>query len=165
RSAKLDDYHDRLKALDRRVATRYGFNDPYEVLGGECNPCWPSYLAWDASRYAKSTLEFGKALEAHGDRNGALKKYLAVARFGQMMTPDGDFLMDRIFSLVVNRPLKEDYQRLASLYQKQGENEQAELYALLARKIAQSEEDYRILARQEAAGNAVTRWNASVVQT
>jgi hypothetical protein len=164
RSAKLDDYHDRLKALDRRVATRYGFNDPYELLGGECDPCWPSYLAWDASRYAKSMLESGERLEAHGDPKGALKKYLAVARFGQVMMPDGDFLMDRIFSLVVNRPLKEDYQRLASLYEKQDENEQAELYALLAQKIAQSETDYRIMARQEAAGNSVTRWNASVVQ-
>ena len=163
-SAKLDDYHDQLKALDRRVVAQYDFGDPYEVLDGECNPCWPSYLSSDASRYAKSMLESGEALEAHGDRKGALKKYLAVARFGQMMTPDGDFLMDRIFSLVVNRPLKENYQRLASLYQKQGENEQAELYALLARKAAQSEGDYRILARQEAAGDAVTRWNASLVE-
>ncbi|HEV2315036.1 MAG TPA: hypothetical protein VGR94_07005 [Candidatus Acidoferrales bacterium] len=164
RSAKLDDYHDQLKALDRRVVARYDFGNPYEVLDGECDPCWPSYLAWDASRYAKSMLESGETLEAHGDPKGALKKYLAVARFGQMMTPDGDFLMDRVFSLVVNRPLKEDYQRLASLYQKQGENEQAELFALLAQKIAQSEADYRIMARQEAVGNAVTRWNASVVQ-
>lgn len=113
-SAKLDDYHDQLKALDRRVVAQYDFGDPYEVLDGECNPCWPSYLSSDASRYAKSMLESGEALEAHGGRKGALKKYLAVARFGQMMTPDGDFLMDRIFSLVVNRPLKENYQRLAS---------------------------------------------------
>lgn len=163
-STKLDDYHDRLKALDRRVVARYDFGNPYEVLDGECGPCWPSYLAWDASRYAKSMLKSGETLEAHGDPKGALKKYLAVARFGQVMTPDGDFLMDRVFSLVVNRPLKEDYQRLASLYQKQGENEQAELFAILAQKIAQSEADYRVMARQEAAGNAVTRWNASIVE-
>jgi tetratricopeptide (TPR) repeat protein len=164
RSAKLDDYHHQLKALDRRVAGRYNFVGPYEVIGGECDFCLPSYTASDSSHYAKSALESGEMLEAQGDRKGALEKYLAAVRFGQMMKSPGGVLRNRLLGIVMDRFLKENYQRLASLYQKQGENEQAELYALLARKIDQSQEDYCILARQEAAGNAITRWNASVVQ-
>src|SRR5882762_11710937 len=34
-SPRLDNYHDRLKELNRRVLLRYGLNDPYQVIGEE----------------------------------------------------------------------------------------------------------------------------------
>src|SRR5207245_941059 len=52
-SPRLDNYHDRLKELDRRVLLRYGLNDPYRVIGEERWYGLPTYAAWDSYRYAE----------------------------------------------------------------------------------------------------------------
>jgi hypothetical protein len=83
-SPEFDDYLDRSRELDRRVVSRYGFNDPYELLSGEQYGL-PSYAFSDSQRFAKSLLQSGRELEARGDRKGAAEKYWAVARFGQVM--------------------------------------------------------------------------------
>jgi hypothetical protein len=81
-SLKFDDYLNRLKELDTRVARRYDFNDPYEVLRGE-EADLPSYARRDSERFAESNFKSGHELEAKGDRKGAVEKYWGVARFGQ----------------------------------------------------------------------------------
>jgi hypothetical protein len=154
-SRKLDGYLDRLRELDRRVLLRSGFDDPYQVIDGEFWPSLPSYAAWDSSRYAKSLLESGQILEARGDRKGALKKYWAVARFGQMIGPAPGSMM--------SQTLRGTYKRLEALSLAEGNKQQAELYAYLAGKVDQAEEERDSLL-QRVTGGAVSRWNAGVVR-
>ena len=82
-SATFDDYLDRLRELDRRVVTRYGFSDPAAMLDGGLG--LPSYRYEDCDRFARSVIESGRKLEAAGDRKGAAEKYWSVARFGQLV--------------------------------------------------------------------------------
>src|SRR6266478_351401 len=140
-SPRLNNYHDRLKELERRVLLRYGLNDPYRVIGEECWYGLPSYTAWDSSRYAKSILESGEILEVQGNRTGAVEKYWAVARFGQMMGSAGGFMMRRV---VCRRP-----EQLGKLAEKERHNEEATFYASLAAQIdnAQQEETISIQNR------------------
>ena len=88
RSAKFDDYLDRLQELDRRVVLRYHFYDAEEVLfGGEDGI--PTYSFWDSSRFASALIRSGQNLEATGDWKGAGEKYWAVAHYGQMIDSQG----------------------------------------------------------------------------
>jgi hypothetical protein len=155
-SPKLDTYCDRLRELDRRVLLRSGLDDPYEVIDRECWPGLPSYAAWDSSRYAKSLLESGEMLEHRGDRKGALEKYWAVARFGQMIGSANRFTM--------RQNLQNAYKRLEALSQREGNKQQAELYAYLVGKIDQAEKEDSASWRQRVTGGAVSYWNASVVR-
>lgn len=157
-SGKLDDYLDRLKELDRRVVLRYRFGDPYQVLGGEERYGLPTYTAWDSSRYAKSLLESGEKLEARGDRKGALEKYWAVVRFGRVIESKGGFMM--------SQRLQDAYKRLGVLSEKEGNNEQAELFRYLAGKIEQTRDQQRRSAREgfSEQNASVSGWNASVVR-
>jgi hypothetical protein len=157
RSPKLDTYCDRLKELDRRVLLRYDLDDPYQSISGECWHGLPSYAVWDSSRYAHLLLESGEILEARGDRKGALEKYWAVARFGDMIGSAG--------GSIVRRTVQGAYRRLEALSQREGNKQQAELYAHLAGKIDQAEKEERASWRQRVTGGAVfSRWNAGVVR-
>ena len=158
-SPKLDGYQGRLKELDRRVLVRYGIENPYHAL--VCENPWcslPSYTAWDSSRYANFLLESGDMLEARGDRKGAAERYRAVARFGQMIgsARAGGFMM--------RQRLQEAYERLGALSQKEGNTDQAELYAYLAGKMDQADKEERASIQERMSGGAVSRWNASVVR-
>jgi hypothetical protein len=155
-SPKLDTYCDRVRDLDRRVLLRYSFGDPYQAVDSGCWYGLPSSAAWDSSRYAKSLLESGQILEARGDRKGALEKYWAVARFGQTAGSAGGFMM--------SQSLQDAYERLETLSQREGNKQQAELYAYLAGKIEQAEKEKSDSWRQRVTGGAVSRWNASVVR-
>ena len=83
-SSQFDDYTERVEALDRKVASRYGLDDPNQlVAGSECDI--PSYTFSDSRNYAQSVLRSGKEMEVKGDKKGAIEKYWAVARYGQVI--------------------------------------------------------------------------------
>jgi hypothetical protein len=156
RSSRLDTYSNRLKELDRRVLLRYRIDDPFEALLD--NPWYglPSYGAWDSSRYAELLIESGGSLEARGDRQGATEKYWAVARFHQMLGPDGGFF--------VSRESKEAYKRLGTLSERDGNKAQAKFYASLTDQLDREAEKERASLRSRFAGSRVSHWNAFLVR-
>jgi hypothetical protein len=159
-SPKLDNYLDRLKALDRRVMLRYRFDDLYQALENSWWYLLPSYSAWDSYRYAELVLQSGETLEARGDLTGARDKYLAVARFSQMMTSAGVHLLRG----EVNVP-QQAYKRLQVFSENDGLQEQARFYASLAAQTEQAKENDWI-ARQNRFGDSdVPRWSANLVKT
>jgi hypothetical protein len=157
-SPKLDTYLDRLRELDRKVLLRYHVDDPFQALSDDSWGYWwyglPSYSAWDSSRYAKSILESGEALEARGDRQGAIEKYLAVARFGQMMGPAGYIWVQSVH--------QQAYKRLASLSENSANKGRAELYASLADQADQAQKAELSSLRYRARGDVVSQWNAQI---
>jgi hypothetical protein len=157
-SPRLGTYVDRVKALDRKVLLRYHVDDPFQALTDEYSWWYglPSYSAWDSSRYAQSILEAGETLEARGDREGALEKYSAVARFGQMMGSAGAFWVQRVN--------QQAYKRLASLSEKGTNKEQAQLYTALADQADQTEKAEMITMRSRFSGGDVSQWNAFLVR-
>ena len=157
-SPKLDTYPDRVKALDRKVLLRYHVEDPFQALTDGYSWWYglPSYSAWDSSRYAQSILEVGEALEARGDREGALEKYSAVARFGQMMGSAGAFWVQRVD--------QEAYKRIASLSEKGTNKEQAQLYTALADQADLTEKAEMSAMRSRFSGGEVSQWNALLVR-
>ena len=161
-SPKLDNYLDRLKALDRRVMLRYRLDDLYQSLEDSC--CYlylqPSYSAWDSDRYAQLVLQSGETLEARGDLTSARDKYLAVARFFQMMTSAGVHLPQSN----VNVP-QEAYKRLQAFSEKDGLQEQARFYASLAARAERAEENDWIASPNRIRDSDVTRWSANLVKT
>ncbi len=157
-SPKLDTYLDRVKALDRKILQRYHVDDPFQVLTDEYS-WWsglPSYSSQDSSLYAQSILEAGEALEARGDRQGALKRYSAVARFGQMMGSAGAFGIERVD--------QQAYQRLASLSEQGGNKEQAQLYTELAYRADQMRKAQMISLRNSFSGGDISGWNAFLLR-
>jgi hypothetical protein len=158
-SSKLDDYLDRVKALDRRVILQYRFDDLYQALDYNYRGyILPSYSAWDSSRYAELALLSGETLEARGDMVGARDKYLAVARFSQMMGSAGVYLP----YAEVNVP-QEAYKRLQGLSEKEGLKEQARFYASLAALAKRGAEEW--IARGNRFGESnVSRWSANLVK-
>jgi hypothetical protein len=133
-SPKFDDYLDRLQELDRRVVTRYRFNDPYELLSGE-EPDLPSYAFGDSQRFARSLLQSGQKLEAAGDRKGAAEKYWAVARFGQLVDSQGHTDAEHRMGSSLQAGA---YNQLRKLSQEEGSANEAALFAYLGEKIEQS---------------------------
>lgn len=157
-SPKLDTYLDRVKALDRKVLLRYHVDDPFQAMTDGYS-WWrglPSYSAWDSSRYAQSVFEAGEALEARGDREGALQKYSAAARFGQMMGSTDTFWVPRV--------AQEAYKRLASLSLQSANKEQSQLYAALADQADQTQKEEMVSRRNRFIGNEVSSWNAFLVR-
>jgi hypothetical protein len=156
RSSKLDSYAGRISELDHRVLLRYGIDDPFQALGDDSWYGLPTYGAWDSSRYAKSLIDSGEALEARGDRKGAAEKYWAVARFGQMLGPDGGFF--------ISHEIKEVYQRLARLSEMDGNTAEARFYASLADQLDREAEKERASWCSRLAGSNVSHWNAFLVR-
>jgi hypothetical protein len=155
-SPSLDNYHDRLKELNRRVLPRYGLNDPYRVIGEERWYGLPSYTAWDSSRYAQSILESGEKLEVQGNRRGAVERYWAVARFGQMMGSAGGFMMRRV--------VRDACKQLGKLSEKERHNEEAAFYASLAAQIDNAQQEESISIQNRFRGGDVSRWNAFIAR-
>jgi hypothetical protein len=158
RSPKLDTYLDRQKQLDHGVISRYHLNDPFRAAPDENWYGFPSYGVWYCHLYAESILESGHALEAHGDRKAAFEKYSEVARFGQMMSVDGEL------TFFMSKVLKEAYTRLGALSQSEGNRSAAELYASLADQNDKAAEKERSTWRSRFAGSSVSHWNAFVVR-
>jgi hypothetical protein len=157
RSAKLDAYSDRLKQLDRGVVLRYRIDDPFQALEDPYLYGLPSYGAWDSYRYAKSLLESADTLESRGDRKGAGEIYLSVARFGQLLEPDGGFF--------ISREVKEAYKRLAASAAKDGNSAEAAFYAALTDHVEQVAEKQRATWRSRSlAGTSIPGWNAFLIR-
>lgn len=157
RSFKLDTYSSRLKQLDRSVILRYRIEDPFQALEDPYLYGLPSYGAWDSNRYAKSLIESGDSLEALGDHKGAAKKYWAVARFGQLLGPDGGFF--------ISREVKEVYKRLATLSEAEGNNAEATFYAALTDHVDREAEKQRASWRSRSqGGSSVPHWNAFLIR-
>jgi hypothetical protein len=156
RSSKLDTYSSRLKALNRRVLLRYRIDDPFEALGDDSWYGLPSLGAWDASRYAKLLIESGGSLEARGDRKGAAEKYWYVARFRQMLGPEGGYF--------VSRESKQAYQRLGALSEMDGNKAEATFYASLVDQLDRAAEEERASLRSRFAGSRVSHWNAFLMK-
>jgi hypothetical protein len=128
-SPKFDDYLDRLKQIDRKVVRQYRFGDPDELLSGN-QAGLPSYAFNDSQHFAKSLLQSGQELEVQGDRRGAVEKYWAVARFGQMMdsqahTDNGGWVGLQAMA----------YKELQGLSAKEGNSGEAALFSYLGRKF------------------------------
>jgi hypothetical protein len=130
-SPTFDDYLDRLRGLDSRVVRRYGYNDPYEVLGGE-EADLPTYAWQDSQWFAKSILQSGHDLEAKGDRKGAVEQYWSVARFGQTIDSQGH--TDSEYNLGLSLQIGA-YKQLQKLSEKGGNANEATLFAYLARSF------------------------------
>ena len=156
-SPKLDAYLARREELNRKVLLRYRIYDPFQAVSDDS--WWrglPVHSAWDSAHYAQLVLESGEALEAQGNREGALEKYSDVARFGQMMGPAGFPWLPRV--------QQEAYKRLASLSEKGANKEQAELYAALADQTERAEKAEYVSMRSRFQGGDVSRWNAFLVR-
>ncbi len=128
-SPKFDDYLDRLKQIDRKVVRQYRFEDPDELLSGN-QADLPSYAFYDSQHFAQSLLQSGQELEVQGDRRGAVEKYWAVARFGQMMdsqahTDNGGWVGLQAMA----------YKELQGLSAKEGNSAEAALFSYLGEKF------------------------------
>ncbi|MFI5094240.1 MAG: hypothetical protein ACHQIK_12435, partial [Candidatus Acidiferrales bacterium] len=156
-SSKLDTYRDRLAELDRTVLLRYHIQDPFEIITDRWFYGLPSYGSWDSSRYSKALLESGQALEAKGDLAGAADKYLEVARFGQMLQPEGGFYF-------LGRDTTEASRRLAALSVRKGDGAAAAFYISLAERIARTDERELSSRRSEFFGGNVYHWNALIAR-
>jgi hypothetical protein len=116
----------------------------------------PFHSAWDSSCFAKSILESGEALEANGNYQGAIDKYLAVARFGQMMGPTGDVWLHAV--------QQQAYKHLASLSENGASKEQALLYLALADRADQTQKSELISLHNRVMGGDVSHWNAAITK-
>lgn len=132
-SPKFDDYLTRLKEIDRRVVSRYHFNDPYELLSGEERDL-PTFAFSDSQRFAKFLLDSGQKLEAQGDKKGAAEKYWAVARFGQVVDSQGHTEFEHWMGSWMQAGA---YRELQNLSANEGNSHEAALFAYLAGKFEQ----------------------------
>jgi hypothetical protein len=155
-SPKLDSYVVRQKQLNQRVISRYRVSDPFQAASDENWYAFPG--VWYCSLYAQSLLESGQSLESRGDRKAAFEKYLVVARFGQMMSIDGEF------TFFMRKEMKEAYGRLGALSQTEGNGEAASFYTSLADQCDKSAEKERTLMRNRFEGSDVSLWNAFLVR-
>jgi hypothetical protein len=155
-SSKLDTYSTRLEALDRRVLLRYRIDDPFEALADDSWYGLPSYGVSDASCYAKLLIASGGSLEARGDRKGAAEKYWEVARFRQMLGPEGAYF--------VSRESKEAYKRLGALSEMDGNKAEATFYASLVDQLDRQAEKERASFRSRFVGSRVSHWNAFLMK-
>jgi hypothetical protein len=160
-SPKFDDYLNRLRELDTRVARRYGFSDPYEVLRGE-EADLPSYARCDSERFAESNFKSGHELEAKGDRKGAVEKYWGVARFGQTIDSQGHTDSEYDLGSCLQAGA---YKQLQKFSEKGGNANEASLFAYLAGRFGESTAQRRSrLGEQWVFGQYVARRNAAVLQ-
>lgn len=156
KSAKLDTYSSQRKALDRRVLIRYHVGDPALIAEDAWFHGLPSYGVWDAYRYAELVLESAQVLEAQGDPKAASEKYLAVARFGKLLSPG-------VCALFCERT-QQAYTRLAALAAKSSRPEEAAFYAFLADPERQTETQKSSSKYRGFRGNQVARWDADLAR-
>jgi len=155
-SAKLDTYSSQRKALDRRVLIRYHIGDPELIADDAWVYGLPSYGVSDAYRYAELVLRSAQVHEAQGDTKAASEKYLAIARFGKLLSP----YVNAWFC----KRTQQAYTRLAALAAKSRRPEEAAFYAFLAdqerqTEAAESSSRYRRFSR-----NQVARWDADLAR-
>jgi hypothetical protein len=160
-SPAFDDYSDRLTELDRRVVTRYDFQDLFAVLWGEQGPRAGVVPFHDSQEFAKSLLQAGENLESQGDRNGAFEKCWAVARFGQVIDSQGHNESEHWAGTALQAMAYKQLQRLSS----QGGNaSEAALFGYLAAKFDPVPEMRARRAGSAVFAQEIFRRNAAVLQ-
>jgi hypothetical protein len=161
-SNRIDDYTDRLRALDRIVARRYGLNDPYFVVEMWNGFYLPGRMGFDATRYANLDIASADALESRGDLMGATEKYLEVANFLRLYDPYADL------PYFVDSAALDVYTRLAGVYKKMGNGPQAAYFAGLAATARYQLERYHLRFRnfieKKRGLFGVTPWSALTVE-
>ncbi|MGH9453195.1 MAG: hypothetical protein ACRD2O_04405 [Terriglobia bacterium] len=158
-STKFDDYLGRLEELDRRVARRYRFNDPQELLSGE-EADLPTYAISDTQQFAQSLLQSGESLEARGDREGAAERYWTVARFGEVMDSQAHTSNEQRAGASLQAMA---YKQLGALSEQEGNRPEAALFAYLGRKL-DPVKSARERQREWVFGSYISRRNAAVLQ-
>jgi hypothetical protein len=159
-SPKFDDYLDRVAQINRRVVTRYGFYDPYEVE----SRVWidlPSHAFQNSERFAKSLLHTGADLETRGDRKGGRDEYWTVARFGQLLDSQGRTGLEHWMGTSLQAMA---YRQLQASSQKEGNPSEAALFAYLAAKFDAVEGVHPGFPGESAFGLDTSRRNAAVVE-
>jgi hypothetical protein len=81
-----------------------------------------------------------------------------VARFGQMMSTDGEL------TFFMRKNMKEAYSRLEALSQLEGNNAAAAFYASLADQFDKAAEKEQKFLRDRVRGNDVPHWNAFLMR-
>ena len=152
-SSKLDDYGDRLEALDRRVFQRYKIANP-SLLASYVWPRVPSYTVADASSYAQTLIAEANSLEANRDTRGAAAKYFAVIRFGDVIGEQVNWWL--------RKDVGEAYAGLAGLAEKEARPEEARLYSSLAAQKRVPWPNRRDQRRWIFFEDPAIRWNAHV---
>jgi hypothetical protein len=155
-SAKLDTYSSQRKALDRRVLIRYHVGDPALIAEDAWFYDLPSFGVSDAYTYAELVLASAQVLESQGDTKAASEKYLAVAHFGKLLSPD--------FSAWFCEQTQQAYARLAALAAKSSRPEEAAFYAFLADSERQTEAHESPSRYRRSRGNQVARWDADLAR-
>lgn len=155
----LDDYVDRVEALEGKVFSRYGLYNPDLVL-----PVWrsewgfPTYAYEDSIRYARSLIQSAKELEAKGDKKGAITRLWSVAGFGQMIdsrehNPDEYWVSATLQGMA--------YHELWVVSDKDGNHAEAAHFAYLNAMLDRNLKE-RGETRWSASGGDASRWNALV---
>jgi hypothetical protein len=150
-SRKLDDYGDRLEALDRSVFQRDHIENPI-LMDSYRWPRLPSYTAADSHYYAQTLIAEAKSLEAKGDPRGATAKYFAVIRFGDVI--------DHQVNGWLRREEANAYTGLGALAEKEARPEEARLYTSLAAQKREPWPNRRDLRRWRFSEDPAIRWNA-----
>ncbi|HXN51219.1 MAG TPA: hypothetical protein VN943_04720 [Candidatus Acidoferrum sp.] len=156
KSAKLDTYFSQRKALDCRVLLRYHVGDPDLIADNAWFYGLPSYSLSDAYRYAEVILASAQVLEAQGHTKAASEKYLSIARFGQLLSPD-------VRAWFCERT-QQAYTRLAILAAKSSRPEEAAFYAVLADPKRQTEAQESSFSHRGFRSNQVARWDADLAR-
>ena len=155
KSAKLDTYSSQRKALDRRVLLRYHLGDPALIADNAWFYGLPSLS--DADRYAELILASAQVLEARGDTKAASEKYLAIAHFGQLLSPD-------VSAWWFYEPTEQTYTHLAALAAKSSRPEEAAFYAFLADPKRRTEAQESSFRHRGFRSNQVARWDADLAR-
>ncbi|MGH9435907.1 MAG: hypothetical protein ACRD06_07895, partial [Terriglobia bacterium] len=158
-SPKFDDYLGRLKELDQRVVRRYGYDHPQELLSGETVGL-PTHAISDAHRFAGTLIQSGQAYESGGRRKRAAEEYWSVARFGQVLDSQAHLQYEHAAGASLQLMA---YQRLQALSEKDGNADEAALFAYLGRKLAPGATGADAL-RERVFAQEVSRRNAAVLQ-
>lgn len=159
-SVKFRDYLDHLRALDQRVAHKYGFNKPQVLFAGEQRGL-PAQSFLNLRRYAVSILNAGDDFGARGDWKSAEKSYWSVARFGQVMDSQALGEHERWVGTTLQWMA---YQRLEKVAGRQGNQGEAALLAYLGKKFDPNTGDASVALRKSVFGDYVARRNAFVLQ-
>jgi hypothetical protein len=150
-SPKLDDYGDRLEALDRRVFQRYHVENP-TLMDSYRWPRLPSFTASDSYYYAQTLIAEARSLEAKDDPQGAAARYFAVIRFGDVI--------DHQVNGWLRREEANAYTGLGALAEKEARPEEARLYTSLAAQKREPWPNRRDLRRWRFSEDPAIRWNA-----
>lgn len=156
KSAKLDTYFSERKALDRRVFIRYHLGEPVLIAEDAWFYGLPSYGGSDGGRYAELLLASAQVLEAQGDTKGASEKYLSIARFGRLLSPQ--------VSAWFCGHTQQAYTRLAALAAKSNRPEEAAFYAFLADLERQTKAQEFVSRYQEFNSNQLARRDADLAR-